>query len=561
MHNARLSGGLLNAVFLKNPVFILLLLGLLFLQSCGKGSNVIQSDVTLSGTVSYEDKLYDQNGFYGSRFRPVRLAYVDAIDVNDNVLATQNTDETGHFTFTDIPANVDHLSIRTEATIGQGEINIHDINGDLYAASFSLTDQDLAENLLIEISSDHATGGAFNMLDVFSYAMEFSTSYSPSDQTFQPFNVYWRKNNSSLGTYFCDSYEVSQCPQGEGLYVLGGGSFIADTDEYDDDVLLHEFGHYLENNFETFESPGGFHTFTDNTLDLRLSWSEGWANYISVSVKSWLRDNNPAVLSLSPSIEVNTYIDTSDGAGIYFDFVEPDLGLCSVGDCYIYASNEVAVTSILLNISQQSDGEQLIWDSVTGDLPRLITPVNLEGLWDSLNLRNTLIDQNKILNIFLNRQVNYYEDNLEIDGDDSINANLRLIDCANAGICVDNESHTLYKNTSDMDKDFIALNLQNGVQYNIETSRLTNGADTYLRLYASDGNLLAEDDDRDTQPFNCSSQSCPNDGVNFSSQILFTPSDSGTFYLSVSVPDSIYTNGYNMVGKYGSYDLTIQPVN
>jgi hypothetical protein len=55
-----------------------------------------------------------------------------------------------------------------------------------------------------------------------------------------------------------------------------------DSDEYDDHVIAHEYGHFLMSNFSRESSPGGSHGFGDQ-LDPRLAWSEGWGNFFGAA--------------------------------------------------------------------------------------------------------------------------------------------------------------------------------------------------------------------------------------------------------------------------------------
>ena len=114
-----------------------------------------------------------------------------------------------------------------------------------------------------------SVGGAFNVLDVLTNGFQFVKSMSG---TYPPVSLsaFWWVNNS-LGTYYC----TGTCLVGEGIYVLNSTS---DTDEYDDDVIYHEFGHFTAAYFSQDDSPGGPHSLTDNDLDMRLACSEGWVD-------------------------------------------------------------------------------------------------------------------------------------------------------------------------------------------------------------------------------------------------------------------------------------------
>src|ERR1700756_5147679 len=63
------------------------------------------------------------------------------------------------------------------------------------------------------------------------------------------------------------------------------GNRAVDSDEFDDSVILHEFGHLAAASFSRDSSPGGIHVLGD-ALDPRIAWSEGWANFFSSAVRN-----------------------------------------------------------------------------------------------------------------------------------------------------------------------------------------------------------------------------------------------------------------------------------
>src|SRR2546425_10971704 len=85
--------------------------------------------------------------------------------------------------------------------------------------------------------------------------------------------VYWEVGAVD-GTYF-DADDRS-------IHLLGSS---LDTDEYDDDVILHEYGHFMAKVFSQNDSLGGTHFLTDHTQDIRLAWSEGWATFFSSAAR------------------------------------------------------------------------------------------------------------------------------------------------------------------------------------------------------------------------------------------------------------------------------------
>jgi hypothetical protein len=129
----------------------------------------------------------------------------------------------------------------------------------------------------------------FAILDTVYRAKELIRNVSSA--SFPPLNLFWSPNNTgaepfcpSTGRIGTTSYTSGiSNPQGcdpveEGIYVLG--NFAAgngDTDEFDQHVIAHEFGHYVETKFSRSDSIGGQHGDGDK-LDLRVAFGEGWGD-------------------------------------------------------------------------------------------------------------------------------------------------------------------------------------------------------------------------------------------------------------------------------------------
>ncbi|MEK2643829.1 hypothetical protein [Bdellovibrio sp. BCCA] len=145
--------------------------------------------------------------------------------------------------------------------------------------------------------------------------------------------VYWKAGFNPY-TYFNSSTPLSFYSPGERkLYILGGSNGdvkSADTDHFDDSVILHEYGHFLEDAYGHSESPGGSHN-GNFIIDARLAWSEGWANYLQSAVLTGANayDDNKISPDESriPTIKrYHYYVDTygykgggSAGVGISFN--------------------------------------------------------------------------------------------------------------------------------------------------------------------------------------------------------------------------------------------------
>ncbi len=123
--------------------------------------------------------------------------------------------------------------------------------------------------------------------------------------------------NGAIGSSFFDGTEI---------YLLGAEN--NDTDEYDEHVIIHEWGHYFEEHFSRSDSIGGDHTIGD-VLDIRLVFGEGLGNALSAMIL-----NDPM------------YIDTSGAQQNSGFFINIENNNCINSGWY----SECSVQSILYDI-------------------------------------------------------------------------------------------------------------------------------------------------------------------------------------------------------------------
>jgi hypothetical protein len=95
----------------------------------------------------------------------------------------------------------------------------------------------------------------------------------------------------------------------------------SDPDEWDDSVIIHEFGHMLDDHFSCDDNPGGKHTVDQivdedgDLVDFELSWGEGYPNYYQSAVRagrgdphgSSYIDNNPNTNMIQLVRNLETY--------------------------------------------------------------------------------------------------------------------------------------------------------------------------------------------------------------------------------------------------------------
>lgn len=133
-------------------------------------------------------------------------------------------------------------------------------------------------------------GGAFNIHYNIWHANEYLRSNSGNAAFVAPkVTVYWKAGFNPYSYFGDPGNAISFYQSGQRkLYILGGSAGnvkTVDTDHFDDSIILHEYGHFLEDVYAISESPGGSHSGTA-TIDPRLAWSEGWANFFQAAVLS-----------------------------------------------------------------------------------------------------------------------------------------------------------------------------------------------------------------------------------------------------------------------------------
>ncbi|MGD8591979.1 MAG: hypothetical protein PVF82_04060 [Gammaproteobacteria bacterium] len=532
-------------------------------SGCGDDSSMPGKTVsaTVSGTVQYEDREYSYSGFTGNKnYKSVRYAVVDLVDARNNIVDTTITDEQGAYELEGQGTNLYVRVMSMTAAAAGSVIEVSNYSGAVYAVRQNV-EEDGEVTLDFNISYQDSIAGAFNILDVYTNASLFVGEVSTSP--LPPLNVHWQAGSSRYGTYFCQTnYKGGACPLGKGIYLLGGSSSGGDTDEYDDDVLYHEYAHYLEAVYGAQDSPGGRHYLTDNDSDLRLAWSEGLGGFFPGAVKSWLKENNPERLSTYDGNTSTYFIDTvGSTAAISIDMANPSRMFCLWGkDCFVYSSSEVAVAKVLLGL-RETFGMQALWSVFSGYLPNSTAYAStLESFWDGWIQQRSPDEQELSLlhTIFEDRLIYYQSDDYESDDN---RENTRKLAVCNSESCA-GELHYLYNQTS-KDVDLISFDAQNGKSYLIETLGLSNGADTYIRITDAMQNTVVDqngqtmvNNDRPGTVY-CYNYDNPcrihNDDSMLSSALTFTPGQSATYYLEVKTSPSKPA----AAGRYGTYTLRI----
>jgi hypothetical protein len=271
------------------------------------------ASVTISGTVAYEFVPSNLNcrglDFTSTEERPIRGATVQLVDLSNRELGRTVSGEDGSYSFADVEPNLD-VRIRVRAELKKTGTPSWDVEvRDNVVAPDDTSPPALADRPLYAIVSDFNTGSSadltrdltarsgwdegsnaytgtraaapFAVLDSVYTAMQLVLSVDPA-AAFSPLDAFWSSNNGGSEDVFdvdTGEFGVSfYSPAVDSLFLLGDAG--SDTEEFDSHVIIHEWGHYFEDNFSRSDSIGGPH-FLGDQLDARLAFGEGWATALA----------------------------------------------------------------------------------------------------------------------------------------------------------------------------------------------------------------------------------------------------------------------------------------
>ncbi len=269
-----------------------------FIVGCNSPKPQKEGDgIKISGTITY-DRVPLKQGDYGvigldynniKRERGKNL-YIKALDENGAVLYTTTSDNRGRYRVY-VPENTP-VKIRVYARMYKKDLwdvvvvdntNMNSnyiMEGSLINSGTVPTIRDLhaSSGWSGEAYTGNRTAAPFAILDSINRVMQKVLKAKP-DIKFPKLTVNWSVNNvagggdRSLGQIITSNYD------GEGnLWILGDAN--SDTDEYDDHIIIHEWGHFFEDKFSRSDSIGGPHSSGDS-LDIRVAFGEGWGNALS----------------------------------------------------------------------------------------------------------------------------------------------------------------------------------------------------------------------------------------------------------------------------------------
>ncbi|HEY6124071.1 MAG TPA: PKD domain-containing protein [Steroidobacteraceae bacterium] len=245
----------------------------------------VAGNTTVTGNVTFARVPFSTTGNRGLDYanpvqQPARGVIIRAVDAAApaTVLATGSTDNLGNYSLsvngnTNITIQVVARMTRTAAPVW--DVRVQD--GVSASAPYSYTEPGsfnssagVAHNVAIPtgisaagVASGDRPSGPFAILDTVYKGFETVVAVAPGT-SFPALIVDW--GSQATGTFFSS---------GPTQYISLVSTLAADTDEFDQHVIAHEFGHYIEFNFSRADNIGGPHGLGDK-LDARVAFGEGF---------------------------------------------------------------------------------------------------------------------------------------------------------------------------------------------------------------------------------------------------------------------------------------------
>jgi len=236
------------------------------------------------GKATYEDFAQTNAGLAtASTMLPIRFAQVEVRRASDDaVLATGDTKQDGSFDIRFVNDGTAGYYVLVKAKQSNKILKqlVKNNAGQIYSvrSTGTINEVDVPDKTGLKIEAKLASNGPAPAFNVFDVGVVGATLIKRSiGKTPSQLDWLWTsgQHGACRGKVSCYNRRTKL------ISVL---SIAADRDEYDDLVLLHEYGHFFQNNYSRSDSPGGSHS-SSNRIDTRLAWGEGSATFFGNQAK------------------------------------------------------------------------------------------------------------------------------------------------------------------------------------------------------------------------------------------------------------------------------------
>lgn len=258
----------------------------------------ITDSITIAGKISYDlvpttdSAPFPRLDYNAISQQAVRGATVELLNNSGSVIQTTTTDMLGDYSFALTQDAMVRVRVRAEllSTGGTATYDVKVVDNTNSGALYTLTEPGTSNASTNSIRNLNAgsgwngtaytetrASGPFAILDSIYLSVIRFIEVDPNINL-SPLIVNWSVNNVPVGGNLSTGQIGTSFYSNSNLFILGAAN--SDTDEFDDHVVIHEWGHYFEDNLSRSDSIGGSHSGNDR-LDMRLAFGEGFGNALS----------------------------------------------------------------------------------------------------------------------------------------------------------------------------------------------------------------------------------------------------------------------------------------
>lgn len=308
----------LESTFPPRPLIPTLWVLVLALAACGgspTGGIGVQNTPPIApaswrGTVSFDTRSPTPTGASREVGRLLaRGVTVRLLDEEGEALATSRTNDEGEFVLEATTA-AKTLSVVAHIEHGGRDLMVTTDGPGLVAheVQVPLGPQDSPHEL--HVGDGLAMAGALHILHAMDRGWRRVKEWT--DRELPPFFCYWDRGVTTNWSFYS-----GESPAGSGRYtieLLGGEpgrQNSTDTDEHDEGIILHEFGHFVMDVLSSDSSHGGSHP-RGYLLNPGLAWEEGRATWFAATVLQ--RPLYQDTIGIEPSGELRVHHDIERGS-------------------------------------------------------------------------------------------------------------------------------------------------------------------------------------------------------------------------------------------------------
>lgn len=400
--------------------YLLILFTALLLNGCNGSSSTTTTttpttptggaNVSLSGVLTYDfvSASTGRLNYSGVTAKPIRNVYMEVVNATSNaIIASTTTNDSGEYSLS-VPSNLS-FKYRIYAEMKSPVVVIQDNTNSsaeyvLVTSAYTLTADTVKDIRATSGWSGTNSAGSYTGTRAAAPFAILDSIYTISKKiltarpalSFPALKVNWSVNNinvsgdvaaGQIGT----SYYNSTTKQ---LYILGQAD--VDSDEFDNHVIVHEWGHFFEDNLSRSDSGGGVHSQGDKK-ELSLAMGEGWGNAISAMAFDpdvYYSDTYGSKQQSGFRINLESSTDTNKGwfsevsvQEILYDLYDASnetgdnitLGIGPIVDVFInYQKSTPATTSIISFIY----GLKTSYPSLATDIDTLLATKSIASVTD-----------------------------------------------------------------------------------------------------------------------------------------------------------------------------------